>query len=290
MDNLLKVSVIGGDTRLIYTAKRFKELGYGVNTFGFELFSGAEDIPGQTTKLSKALENEVIVLGLPCSKNGETLYAPFCEKAIFIKDIAKEGQRIFAGMINGDIERMLSGAGASVKDYFKDEALTLYNAMLTAEALTGILISKLPCSVSGAEIAITGYGRIGFYLARILNSLGAKVTVFSRNKTQLSKAKTLGIEAVELSSFSDKNRNFRAIINTVPSNILGEKELKRLNRNCLLIEAASAPYGIDAQKAEKLGFTVFAAPSLPGKYSPESAGAFIADTVDSILREVKNSG
>lgn len=293
MDKTLNVSVIGGDSRLIYTAKRFKELGYKVNTFGFELFETCADIPGHISELYSALKNELIVLGLPCSKNGETIYAPFCEKAVFIKDIAKAISKkhiVFAGMINDDIEITLKKGGAQVQDYFKNEALTLYNAMLTAEAIAGLLILKLPCSLSGAEIAITGYGRIGFYLARILSSMGAKVTVFARNKTQLAKAKTLGIKAEELSGFGDKNRYFRALINTVPFGILGKNELKRLNENCLLIEAASSPYGINISEAEKLGFTVFAAPSLPGKYSPESAGSFIADTVDSEIKEVTNRG
>jgi len=293
MDNNLNISVIGGDTRLLYTAQKLKAEGAQVSVFGFELADTPLTGLLRADSLDKAMESEIIVLGLPCSKNGETLYAPFSEKEIFINDISKrsyQNQIIFAGMPQDSVLLSLKSGGAMVFDYFKDEALTLYNAMLTAEAITGILIKKLPCSLLCADIAVIGYGRIGFYLVKALNSLGAKVTVFSRNATQLAKARTLGIKAEKLSSFADKKREYRALINTVPSQVIKENELKRLNGDCFLIEAASAPYGIDAAAAEELGFTVFSAPSLPGKYSPESAGNFIAETVFRQIGEVKDSG
>ncbi|MBQ7638306.1 MAG: hypothetical protein IJS90_05365 [Clostridia bacterium] len=287
------VSVIGGDSRLLYAARRLGSKGFDSRVYGFELYTPPfEEIPAEK-KLNEALLSDVIVFGLPCSRNGKTLWAPFCETEITFEDIIKNvpcGRTVYGGMMPGAMKERLKNGGCTVYDYGESEALLLYNAMLTAEALTGILITKLPCSLSGADIAITGYGRIGFYLARFLRSFGAKVTVFSRDPAGLARAQTLGMEAQHLKSFCDKKRWFSALINTAPSQIIGRKELEALNKDCVLFETASAPFGIDARASEELGFTLHSAPSLPGRYSPLSAGYFIADAIENIAGEVENSG
>ena len=283
----LTVSVIGGDSRLIYTAKRLKEMGLSVVLAGMELY---EPAPGtDLCEIDEALERDVLLFGLPFSKNGETLHAPFHADPVPIDAIMRRlhsDQIVFAGMLSPANRLLFTSCGVTVCDYFKDDALTLYNAMLTAEALTGLLIRKLPCSLFGARIAITGYGRIGFYLARILKQLGAAVTVFARSELQLAKAKTVGLRAKPLRALREEDHSFRALINTVPAAIVQTQELSRLNRDCILIEAASAPYGISEKEASQSGFSFYLASGLPGKYAPESAGAFIADTAVKMLREV----
>lgn len=284
----LSFSVIGGDTRLIYTADKLLASGCDVCLTGMELYDPAP--AAEQSVLSEALQRDVLIFGLPFSKNGVVLNAPFSSSSIRIEDIGRQlhkRQTVFAGMLSPADRLSLTSCGASVYDYFEDEALTLYNAMLTAEALAGLLIRKLPCSLFGAEIAITGYGRIGFYLARILRLLGARVTVFTRNQSQLAKARTLGLAAAPLKDLQNTGHTFRALVNTVPAQILQKERLQLLNRDCLLVEAAAAPYGIDRASAESIGIPVYLASGLPGKYAPESAGAFIADTVLKTLQEVK---
>jgi dipicolinate synthase subunit A len=61
--------------------------------------------------------------------------------------------------------------------------------------------------------------------------------------------------------------------------------LAAFRSDCLLIEIASAPFGIAADDAKMLGLPYIYAPALPGKTAPKTAGEIIADTVDSILKE-----
>ena len=53
----------------------------------------------------------------------------------------------------------------------------------------------------------------------------------------------------------------------------------------LYIEIASAPGGIDLPAARDKGIKTIIAPSIPGKYSPKTAGKYIFETVCDILSE-----
>ncbi len=288
MNQKKKYAVIGGDTRLYYTALHLASVGLPVEYAGSELLEKKPHTFSETDLIT-ALQADTLIFGLPFSKNGDLIHAPFSKNPIRIKTVVEnisEKQRIFAGMLSPAAAASLREKGAEILDYYKDMPLILYNAMLTAEALTGILIGKLPCALFGAEIAITGYGRIGFYLARSLKTMGANITVFARDPVQRAKARTVGISAETLDRLTNEKECFSALINTVPSKIIHETELGNLNHECLLIEAAGAPYGIDADAAVKLGMNYYLASGLPGKYAPESAGRFIAETILRIEREV----
>ena len=291
MENKKTVSVIGGDTRMLYAAKRIKEHGFDVNICGMELTEIADD--EKSAGLDAAILSDILLFGLPFTKDGAHIYAPFATEPIPIREIStmlNEKQTIIAGMLSPAVRAVMESKGARVYDYFTDEPLTLYNALLTAEALTGLLLRKLPCALYDAEIAITGYGRIGFYLARYLRALGANVTVFARNRLQLAKAELSGCIPLPLTDLSERNFTFRALINTVPARIVTGETLQQLNKTCLLVEAASAPYGIDSVAAAAMGFSYLPASGLPGKYAPESAGARIADTAVRLFGEVNKNG
>lgn len=286
MTNGISLSVIGGDKRMVYAAEALKALGYKTALCGFSYFDAfSPSVPA--ADLREALEADVLVLGLPWTKNGSEAFAPFSADPLPLETILSapcSGRRIFLGNADEKTRRALSGAGAYVFDYFRDEGLTLYNARLTAEALTALLIRELPVSLLGAEIAVTGYGRIGFYTAGFLSAFGAKTSVFARNPAQRAKAAAAGLAAEPLADFRLRERRFDALVNTVPAPVIGERELAVLNRSCLLTEAAGAPYGINEAAAEKNGFRLIKAAALPGKTSPKSAGDAIAKTIDEHIR------
>lgn len=285
-----KITVLGGDTRQVYTAEYLAEKGYDVRLFGFGLF-GSELKTKTAADLTGAMQSELVILPLPCTKNGKTLFAPFAEHEYELNDIlsrAVPGTLLFAGKAPASFEAQAKAAGCAAYDYFTREELTLKNALLTGEGILELMLDRLPVTVYGARTAITGYGRVGYYASRMLHSLGAEVTVFARSPVQLAKAETAGLTARTLSGFGNGPQSFDCLINTVPSPILGRDELRALNKSCLLIETASAPFGIDKDAAADMGFTLLKAQSLPGKTAPKSAGKIIADTLDAMLREVTN--
>ena len=75
------------------------------------------------------------------------------------------------------------------------------------------------------------------------------------------------------------------IFNTVPAVILDKGVLSGLKRDCLVVDLASKPGGVDFETAKELGVQIIWALSLPGKVAPITAGDIIHDTVLNVLRE-----
>lgn len=288
MSNKKKISVIGGDSRQIYTAFYLSRHGFDVSLFGFELSTKANSVKA-VRSLEEAMKNDIIILPLPITKNKKTLNASFCEKEIYLEDIIKltdENKHIFLGMATPQFLRELQGKGSVCEDYFIREDFTLKNALLTSEGIISIILDKIPSTVFGMKIALTGYGRIAQYTADKLKLLGADVSIFARNSVQLAKAETRGLNAYKLCELEKRAAVFDCIVNTVPSIVLDENIIKNTNENVLLIETASAPYGIDFAAAEKYGRNLCKAFSLPGKTAPKTAGIIIGETVEKILKEM----
>ena len=63
--------------------------------------------------------------------------------------------------------------------------------------------------------------------------------------------------------------------------------MKNISSDCLFVEIASAPFGIDFQAAKEFAFDVIKANSLPGKVAPKTAGEIIGR---SVLPIVENKG
>lgn len=76
------------------------------------------------------------------------------------------------------------------------------------------------------------------------------------------------------------------VVNTVPALVLGEAELADLKPDCLVLDLASKPGGVDLEAAGRLGRTVIWALSLPGKVAPVTAGAAIKNTIYHMLHEL----
>ena len=153
-----------------------------------------------------------------------------------------------------------------------------------------IAMHHLSVVLDGTRVAVIGYGRIGELLAQKLNALGADVTVMARRAEVLTRAELAHCKTVRLTEECRRNflalpKDIRVIFNTVPVRLLDQATLKLLPRNCILIELASAPGGIDLKAAEDLGMCAILGSALPGKYAPESAGIILAQTVESILKE-----
>ena len=287
MHTIRTVSVVGGDTRQIYTALRLEEYGFDVRLFGLEHYGGGP-LPPRAESLEQALKSDAAVLPLPCSKNGKTLNAPFADAEIPLREIAALASPdavFFTGMAAESFEKTLSANGATVFDYFRDEALTVKNALLTAEGILGIILDKTDVTVWRMKAAVTGYGRVSYFTCRALKALGAETTVYARNPAQLAKAQTAGLATARLDRLPEQAHEYDVIVNTVPAPVVPAAAVENTRRDCLLIETAGAPYGIDFDACKTYGRELVKAFSLPGRTAPRTAGILIAETVFGMIKE-----
>lgn len=276
--------VVGGDRRQLYAARSLEARGWTVLLFGWERGEGAggfSQVPLE--ELGRRCEN--VLLPLPATRDGLFLNAPFSQEPIPLDGAfarALSGCRVFAGMAGPLKASSPLWEEVPLWDYFAREELVLGNAFLTAEGAIALAVEKSPGGLWGSRCLVAGFGRIGKALCLGLRGLGAQVECCARKPRDMTAIRALGCKAL---SFQEVGGPYQVIFNTVPAPVLGEGALARQDRDTLLLELASAPGGIDAQAARRLGIPLVEAPSLPGRYSPKASGELIVEAVYHMLEE-----
>ena len=159
------------------------------------------------------------------------------------------------------------------------------NAVPTAEGALQLAMEHLPITIHGSRVLVLGFGRVGRLTAQRFQALGARVSAAARRYDQLSWAQAMGLGAEHLEQMGGWLCGYDLVVNTIPARILNRRELCELKPDCLILDLASKPGGVDLEAAGDLGLTVIWALSLPGKTAPVTAGKAIRDTIYNMLRE-----
>lgn len=274
--------IIGGDKRQKYLGEYLKKQGISVETYG--LYDWDDD-----SERLKALitPKSVIVLPLPVSKNGKTVFMPFSRRELpltRLMGLISYENKVFGGMFSKDFSRSLQEKQIPFYDYY-DSTFISENAYLTAFGTLKIILEHIDFAVSLGSFAVTGYGRVGRETAELLKKLSCDVTVFARSEEAQNTASLRGCKAEKLSKLCEQADKFDIIINTVPQNIIGAQTLKKIRADCKIIELASAPFGVKTEEAEKYSVSVIKAPGLPGKYTAKTAGELIGKKIVKTFQE-----
>lgn len=286
-----KFAIIGGDLRIIKLAEMLANEENEIYVYGLEKAEDIKNRPNiiQCDSIKKAIQNVEIVIGpIPFSSNGNTINAPFSDKEITIREMMHviNAKVLIAGGITPDVYGMANDEYIEIIDIMKREELAVLNTIATAEGTIQIAIENTNKILHGSEVLILGFGRIGKVLARKLAGLAVKVTCAARKDEDLAWIQAYGHKATNINTIGENLRQYDIIINTVPHMILTEERLQYVKKDCLLIDLASNPGGIDkkAVKDQKLKFVW--ALSLPGKVAPTTSAEFIKDTIYNIIKEI----
>ena len=273
--------ILGGDNRSLYLGEYLENQGFKVCYYAFnhtECYNSLEEAMNSS---------DVIVLPLPFTKDRLTLNTPLFDDKVVISDIVallSNKKMVFGGQLPKSFCEELESRDCPYCDYFLLDELAIYNAVPTAEGVVQVLIEELPITIHGMKCGVLGYGRVGKVLANTLSSLGAKVTVFARKQSAFAEIYASSMEYKHFDVLATENNDFDVVINTVPVRVLGDAQLSKLNSDCILVEVASAPFGIDFQSAKEKAFKVIKAGSLPGKVAPKTAGEIIGRSILPMIR------
>ncbi len=287
----MKFSIIGGDLRALYIYYLLKDEGHVVKIGGFDNFSGIS-FDGQTQfnidNLSENFRDSEIIIGpTPCLGLNRNLNSPHSKEIITFESVIdelKSNQIFIAGRIPNDKQNYAESKNIRTFDILEREEMSILNAIPTAEGAISIAIEKSKITLFDSNIMVMGFGRVGKILAKMLYGIGAKVFVLARNITEQSYAKAFGYNVLDFDNFDGDLNKMDIIINTIPSNILNSQNLILLKKDCVLIELASKPFGIDAEFCRENGLNITFAPSLPGKVAPISAAKYIVQTIKNIIK------
>ena len=284
--------IAGGDLRFAALADVLAE-NNRVFAAGFDRTTAmSERVQLADNAVSMTERADCVILPLPASTDGVTVNTPFSGKSISLESlthIIKEDGIVFGGMISPEVRSLFENKNIYVSDYSKREEFAVLNAVATAEGAVQVAMEELATTLSGRKILILGAGRIAKVLIDVLSGFHTRITVAARKCSDLAWARVYGCEAVHINDMDSVLDSFDIIFNTVPAVILDESRLKKTSRNCLVIDLASKPGGVDFETAGMLGVRTIWLLSLPGKVAPVTSGKVIADTIENILSERSES-
>ena len=297
---------IGGDGRTVEAAKTLEKSGFGVRLVGFEKYkneesakrerTGAETRKSGSVAVTKDITETVtqridrteigltadvcVVLPTPCSKDGQTLFAPFAKEPFQLSEVRKM-LRWVGLVVGGGAKKYF----AEAVDLLEREDLKILNAVPSAEGAAAVAVAETDITLSGANCVVVGFGKIGKRLSALLRAFGADVTATARKATDFAEARAAGIRIIQTKNVAESLEEADIVFNTVPYSVIGEKELRAAKETAVFIELASAPGGIDKEACGRLGRKYVSALGLPGRFSPKSAGRITAEAIKNIIEE-----
>jgi dipicolinate synthase subunit A len=283
----LKYTILGGDKRSLELGNLLMKDGMDVCIYGFDRLQEHEY---ESVNLNEAIEYaDVIVCPLPFSTDNLNVNAPFSSEVIQIEkvfNLISEKQMIIGGKFSAENEKILKIKNFKSADYFKREEMQVLNAIPTAEGAIQIAMEETPFTIHSSNVVVLGYGRIGKSLAKMLHGIGANVHVAARSYSDLAWIKNYGYIPIHQNELKTYLPRMNVVFNTIPQMILNKELLKSIDSNCLVIDLASKPGGVDLEAAKELEIRAISALGLPGKAAPVTAAMVIKDTIYNIIEEL----
>ena len=289
MKHELNIWVVGGDQRQARLAQLLSQDGHTVHTYALDLVQDLSGPIPASSPLSIDLA-DCVILPLPVTQGeGNLLNAPLSASEHALEDILDRlspEQFLCGGRTDPKVQALAQARGLTLRDYFAREELAVANAVPTAEGALQLAMEHLPITIHGARVLVIGFGRVGRLTAQRFQALGAKVSVAARKYDQLAWAQAMGLGAEHLAQLRECLCGYDLIVNTVPARVLDREALEETKEDCLILDLASKPGGVDLGAAGELGRTVIWCLSLPGKVAPVTAGAAIQTTIYNMLHEL----
>lgn len=274
-----RIAVIGGDARQMWLAQALLRSGLRVRCAEVP---GMDDEPGG---LYGALDGaQAAALPMPALTQDGRIRSQRSDGISLdaITQSVPAGAVIFGGGLSR-VRAALETHGLRVFDYLDDEALTIENAVPSAEGTLEIAMRELPVTLCGSRCLVVGYGRIGKALSARLHALHAHVTVSARKPADRAAIESAGLRADRTGSYLHDLAQYDCIFNTVPAPILRDEHLRTLRPDCLLIDLASGSGGLAVDAPPELHY--IHALGLPGKCAPKTAAEALKTMILRTLAE-----
>lgn len=267
----MNMLVIGGDRRAGCLVRAARAAGHAADGIWLDRFD-----PALSCAWPERMAYDVYILPYPVAAQAGKIPTPLATAELSVAEAAAHippGARVLAG--RGELPE---GFKRMAPDAL--EGFALGNAVPSAEgAIFEAMRAQEDC-LAGSRCLIVGYGRIARLLARGLRGLGARVTVAARKERDRALACAEGCDACAIAQIPARIGEARFVFNTAPAPVVGEEALRAAQPDALLLELASAPYGIDAQAAQRLGRRLIVAGGLPGKYAPDYAARVLLGAIE----------
>ncbi|MCM8900793.1 dipicolinate synthase subunit DpsA [Caldicoprobacter algeriensis] len=291
-NNQIILTFIGGDARQIEAINMAAKEGFIVKAVGFQ------DIPNDRVKIYKGLEDEcfichALILPIPYKNRYGYINIQSDPQSITLEQVMKKVDQstiIILGKADHDIKQQAEEKNIRFFDILEEESFAILNAIPTAEGAIQRAMEKTDITLHGANVLVLGYGRIGKCLARMLKGIGARVTVEARKPEDLAWIYENGYNGVHLDDMDSVLGSQQVIFNTIPHLVLTRERLKKVAKEAVIIDLASAPGGTDFEAAKEFGIRAYLELSLPGIVAPKTAGRIVYCVIKELIERAQKLG
>lgn len=283
-----RFALMGGDLRSSRLGEMLEESGHQVICYALEGGKIGAQYNRCASVSEAAGQGDILVGPVPLTTDGYTLNTPLHVGEVFLSELVSgipKGKIFIAGKIPPSVREPLEQNGVVVEDLLARDDLAILNSVPTAEGAIQIAMEELPVTIQGLNVLVTGYGRVGKMLCTDLKALGAHVWTCVRNPKATAYAIASGMQPCSYDNVYDILPRISLLYNTVPKQVVTRGVLERLPKNCLIIDVASNPGGVDLEAAQELEIRVIKALSLPGKVAPVTAAENMLAVIFNVIAE-----
>lgn len=286
-----RVALLGGDTREVVLAYALADAGADVVTCGFQrpfdhpnikLVSGVVEAVTGAAGIIAPMTNTDEKGRIKAVQDPEM--ALVLDKAAF--RAMSPGTPLFIGVAKPVVRQLAQRHKIRLIQTAEVDQIAILNSVPTAEGALQLAMERLPITLHQSAAAVIGFGRCARTLARMLHALGANTLVLARRPSQQARAEEMGFQTAHWADLAKALGDREIIFNTVPALVLDRAILKQLQRECVIIDIASEPGGVDFAAAEELGIRAYLELGLPGRVAPETAGRILARTLPAMLADI----
>ncbi len=220
---------------------------------------------------------DVVIMPVPTTKDKQVVFNTFSDSKIYLNEIQKYMSDKLVITYGYYFE------GSNCIDLNEQDAFAISNAVPTAEGAIALAVNNTPFTIWKSKCLVVGNGRTGRILAERLNSMKAYVTVSARKLSDFAYIEALGMDFTHTGNLVNTANEYDIIFNTVNAPVITADVINALKKNCLIIELASKPGGIDITAAENAGIKIITAPGVPGKTAPETAAKILANIIKNLI-------
>ncbi|CCO09409.1 dipicolinate synthase subunit DpsA [Desulforamulus hydrothermalis] len=291
----VKVAVLGGDAREIVLVSTLSRLGAHVRVVGLPV---KQDPPHVSLygSIDEALADvQAVILPVPGILEKGNLYCVYQEKPLVLSEalLVKLPPRtpVFVGFARPMLKDMVQRSNVKLITVLDLDEVAILNSIPSAEGAVQMAMENTDITIHNSKSFVLGFGRTGASLARLLQGMGAKVTVVARSAAHRARVYEMGMEPLSFPELPDAIARADIIFNTVPALVLNNSLLSKAREDAVIIDVASPPGGTDFEAAARLGIKALLAPGLPGKVAPKTAGQILSKVIPSLLaQELERNG
>ena len=286
------VTIIGGDYRQYLLYQSFVKQGFSVSGIALQSVLPTKKLHAESLDdFQLLLPSDIWITGIPFTKDKEHIYSENANFLItieyFFQHLKKHPPKmLIGGQFPQEVLDFAREYQIPCHDLLKCDALSIANAIPTAEGAIYHAIDASPHVLHKNNCLVLGFGKCGKALAEKLKGLDASVTVCARKETDLAYAESCGYDTITFEQLNKHLGSFLFIFNTIPTQILDKRRLSFIHKESVIIDIASVPGGVDIDVAKKLGITTKHCLGIPGKLSPQTAADILAKQILVLIKSI----